>query len=331
MYTQFFGLREKPFSLTPNPAYLFLSSRHHDALAYLEYGLFERIGFLMLTGDIGTGKTTLARHMLNRMDDNTEAAVLFNVSLQSKDLVFPILERLESPPAPGTSREKALELLYELLIRKYAAGKEVILMVDEAQNLSRPVLEEIRMLSNLQTDHDPLLQIMIIGQPELRETIRESGLVQFAQRIAASCHLTAMDREETWAYVRHRMATAGADTDIFSPNALEGVFEASTGIPRTINLICDAALVYAYADNLHRVTEETVSQVIREKGGIGLFLPQADKIMPGTQPEQAGSPAAPAAELAALRHRMDRLEKHVSGLHKKLDQFFTRLKKTRHQ
>ncbi len=271
MYTEFYGLKEKPFHLVPNPAYLFLSAHHQNALTYLEYGLAEKVGFIMLTGDIGMGKTTLVRHLLNQVDPDMDVAVIFNTNVLSGDLISLILTEFEIEYDQGMSKAKSLEILYGFLIQKYAGGRKVLLIIDEAQNLTDEVLEEIRMLSNLQTDEDMLIQIMIVGQPELRKKIRSPRLEQFAQRIAVSYHLSPMEEEETSAYIAHRLKKAGSMEEVFDDSAMALISKASEGIPRRVNLLCDAALVYGFADNAETINSDIVSQVIQDKGGMGII------------------------------------------------------------
>jgi general secretion pathway protein A len=272
MYKAFYGFREKPFNLVPNPAYLFLSDRHAAALTFLEYGLTEKVGFVMLTGEIGIGKTTLVRYLLNQIESDMDVAVIFNTNVLADELIRLILSEFEIEHEDDISKSRALEILYEFLIERYAAGRKVLLIIDEAQNLSEAVLEEIRMLSNLQTDEEMLMQIMIVGQPELRKKIIDPRLEQFAQRIAVSYHLSAMNREETGQYIAHRLERAGGAPDLFTRDAIDKIFEVSCGIPRTINLLCDACLVYSYAEGQHTIEKKTVEQVIEDKGGIGIII-----------------------------------------------------------
>lgn len=306
MYTSFFGLREKPFSLVPNPSYLFLSRQHKNALTYLEYGLHKNVGFIMLTGDIGTGKTTLVRHLLNTAGPEVNTAVLFNTNLASDDLIPLILDRFGIRTGANTGRVRTLETLNEFLIEKYAAGQKTLLIIDEAQHLTREALEEIRMLSNLQTDDELLLQIMIVGQPELRNKIQGPGLEQFAQRIAASYHLTAMDAEETRAYIAHRLEKAGGSPDLFTLDAVEKIVDVSKGIPRTVNLTCDAALVYGYADEANVIDADIVRQVIRDKGGIGLVRKKTSAHTVQTNAR-------------TVDDRLSRIEMKIASLDKKMD------------
>ncbi len=276
MYKSFYGFKEKPFHIVPNPQFLFMSHKHQNALTYLEYGLMERTGFVMLTGEIGTGKTTLIRYILNRIESDMEAAVIFNTNVSSDQILNLILQEFDIEPVEG-NKAKSLELFFKFLIDKYAQKKRVLLIIDEAQNLSNAALEEIRMLSNLQSDEEMLLQIMLVGQPELRAKLRTPALTQFAQRIAVSYHLAPLTKEECGRYIAHRLKKAGGNENLFAPEAVELIFQAAGGIPRTINLMCEAALVYGFADELKIITKEIITQVIEDKGGMGLFLGDADR------------------------------------------------------
>lgn len=271
MYNEFYGFREKPFNLAPNPSYLFLSERHATALTFLEYGLAEKVGFVMLTGEIGIGKTTLVRHLLNQIESDMDVALIFNTNVLSDELIRLLLSEFEIDHEDNISKSRALNILYDFLIERYSAGRKVLLIIDEAQNLTEAVLEEIRMLSNLQTDDEMLMQIMIVGQPELREKLNDPRLAQFAQRIAVSYHLSAMNRDETEQYIAHRLEKAGGAPDLFARDAVDKIFEVAGGIPRTINLVCDACLVYSYAEGQRKIKNHIVEQVMEKKGGIGII------------------------------------------------------------
>lgn len=271
MYTQFYGFDEKPFNLVPNPDYLFLSPKHKSALTFLEYGVTQKIGFVMLTGEIGIGKTTLIRHILNQLDPHTDAAVIFNTNVDPYNFIRLILSKFDIEFADDISKAKAIELLYRYLIDQYAQNKKVLLIIDEAQNLSNQVLEELRMLSNLQTDTEMLLQVIIVGQPELEKKIKSPELEQFAQRIAVSYHLDTLDLQETKAYIQHRVQQAGRPSVLFSDKFIKRVYDITNGIPRTINRLCDASLVYGYADGIQHIDVDTIDKVMEERGGMGII------------------------------------------------------------
>src|ERR1700752_4897003 len=256
MYLSFFGLNEKPFAITPDPRYLYLSERHAEALAHLMYGINEAGGFVQLTGEVGTGKTTIVRSLLAQAPKNAEIALILNPRMTPPEFLLTICEELGVGVPDGSSgRLKDLvDILGGYLLRAHGEGKRVVLVVDEAQNLSPEVLEQVRLLTNLETNTQKLLPIILIGQPELRDLLARNELRQLAQRITGRYHLNPLSREETAAYVRHRLRVAGATTDIFSPGALSAVFRLSAGVPRVINVVCDRALLGAYSTDRHRVT-----------------------------------------------------------------------------
>lgn len=264
MYESHFGLTAKPFSMVPNPEILFLSKNHENALTYLEYGLSEKVGFILLTGEIGAGKTTLIRYMLNKMESQIDIAVIFNTNFTSDQMFRRILSEFEVP-CDTTDKERHLQLLYQFLIDRYAQGRHVLLIVDEAQNLSDDALEDIRMLSNLQTDDRILLQIMLVGQPELKSRLDMPDFRQLAQRIAVNYHITPLDEEQTRHYIGYRIHKAGGEPDLFAPEAINMIFAHSGGIPRSINLMCDTALVYGFADNLERIDTAVIEKVVKDQ------------------------------------------------------------------
>jgi general secretion pathway protein A len=269
MYLTFFGLNEKPFAITPDPRYLFLSERHAEALAHLLYGINEAGGFVQLTGEVGTGKTTIVRSLLAQTPKNAEIALILNPKVTAPEFILTICEELGIgvPDSALGSLKDLVDILSHHLLRAHAAGRRVVLVVDEAQNLSPAVLEQVRLLTNLETNTQKLLQIILIGQPELRELLARNELRQLAQRITGRYHLNPLSREESVAYVRHRLRVAGATTDIFSPGALSAVFRLSAGVPRVINVICDRALLGAYSLDRHRVTGPLVRSAAAEVFG----------------------------------------------------------------
>jgi general secretion pathway protein A len=264
MYESHYGLTAKPFSIVPNPEILFLSKNHANALTYLEYGLSEKVGFILLTGEIGAGKTTLIRHMLNKMESQMDIAVIFNTNFSSDQMLRRILSEFEIP-CDTTEKEKHLELLYQFLIDRFAQGRHALLIVDEAQNLTDEALEDIRMLSNLQTDDRILLQIMLVGQPELKHRLNTPDFQQLAQRIAVNYHITPLDENQTRHYIAYRIKKAGGAPELFAPEAVKKIYKHSGGIPRTINLMCDTGLVYGFADGLTRIDLAVIDKVIEDK------------------------------------------------------------------
>ena len=238
MYLQFFGLAEKPFAITPDPRYLYLSARHADALAHLVYGINEAGGFIQLTGEVGTGKTTTIRSLLARAPKSAEIALILNPRLSPRSFCVRCARNsvsVRTTMAMPTTKD-LVDLLNRYLLRAHAQGRRVVLVVDEAQNLAPDVLEQVRLLTNLETETQKLLQIILIGQPELRKLLAREDLRQIAQRITARFHLDPLSRDETYAYVRHRLRVAGATTDIFTRGALREIYRISGGIPRVINI-----------------------------------------------------------------------------------------------
>ena len=269
MYTSFFGLNEPPFSITPDPRYLFMSERHGEALAHLVYGVTDSGGFVQLTGEVGTGKTTLVRTLLqNRLPDNADVAVVLNPQLSDLEFLETICEELGIADAEARGSSKALiDALNHHLLMAHADGRRVILVVDEAQNLSRDVLEQVRLLTNLETARQKLLQIILIGQPELRELLSRTDLRQLAQRITGRYHLEPLSRDETAEYIEHRLRVAGAVGEVFDSGAKREVFRLSHGVPRLINVICDRALLGAYSREARRVSRSLVRRAAAEISG----------------------------------------------------------------
>ena len=269
MYLSFFGLNEKPFAITPDPRYLYLSERHAEALAHLLYGINEAGGFVQLTGEVGTGKTTIVRSLLAQTPKNAEIALILNPRMTAPEFLLTICEEIGIgvPDASMESLKDLVDILSHYLLRAHAGGRRVVLVVDEAQNLAPAVLEQVRLLTNLETNTQKLLQIILIGQPELRELLGRNELRQLAQRITGRYHLHPLSRDETAAYVRHRLRVAGATTDIFSGPALSEIYRLSVGVPRVINVICDRALLGAYSMDQHRVTATLVRSAAAEVFG----------------------------------------------------------------
>jgi general secretion pathway protein A len=269
MYLAFFGLNEKPFSITPDPRYLYLSERHAEAMAHLLYGINEAGGFVQLTGEVGTGKTTIVRSLLAQAPKNAEIALILNPRMTAPEFLLTICEELGIgvPDSATESLKDLVDILSQYLLRAHAGGRRVVLVVDEAQNLAPEVLEQVRLLTNLETNTQKLLQIILIGQPELRELLARNELRQLAQRITGRYHLSPLSSEETTAYIRHRLRVAGATADIFNRFALEEVYRLAAGVPRVINVICDRALLGGYSLDRHRITGPLVRNAAAEVFG----------------------------------------------------------------
>jgi general secretion pathway protein A len=269
MYLAFFGLNEKPFSITPDPRYLYLSERHAEAMAHLLYGVNEAGGFVQLTGEVGTGKTTIVRSLLAQAPKNAEIALILNPRMTAPEFLLTICEELGIgvPDSATESLKDLVDILSQYLLRAHAGGRRVVVVVDEAQNLAPEVLEQVRLLTNLETNTQKLLQIILIGQPELRELLARNELRQLAQRITGRYHLNPLSPEETTAYVRHRLRVAGATADIFNRFALEEIYRLSGGVPRVINVICDRALLGGYSMDRHRITGPLVRNAATEVFG----------------------------------------------------------------
>lgn len=262
LYTKHFGLTTRPFSLVPDPDFLFWSAAHSRAFTMLEYGLLTRAPITLITGEVGAGKTTLLHHLLRSVGPDVRIGLIANAHGDRGELLRWVLLALSQPAAPGANYVDLFGQFQSYLISEYAAGRRVVLIFDEAQNLSRESLEELRMFTNINTGKDELLQLVLVGQPELRDTIRRPDLTQFAQRVAASFHLSAMDARGVRDYIQHRMQRAGAEYNVFSPMAADAIFEATQGVPRLVNQLCDLSLVYTFTKGQHRVQRLTVQQVL---------------------------------------------------------------------
>lgn len=328
MYTNFFGLKKRPFVLSPDPDFLYLSRVHDLAFTHLEYGLMHHAGFVALTGEVGTGKTTLLKYLFDKVKASLEIAMIFNTQLDSLALLEMLLKEFDLL-APAGGKAALVEALYQYFMKQYARGNRSVIVIDEAQNLSLEAFEELRMLSNLEVGNDILVQIILVGQPQLRERLAHPSLTQLTQRISVHYHLTPLSRDEVGHYVAHRLHVAGYERPepLFEDEALACLAEVSQGIPRVINSICDASLTYAFADEIPRVSQGIITRVVADNELLLVGLRAA----PG---ESAGPPAlaldvapdkAPAAPggsapgdfsslLARLLGRLEMLEAQIQRL-----------------
>jgi general secretion pathway protein A len=269
MYTDFFKLSEPPFSLTPDPRFLYMSERHREGLAHLFYGVQQPGGFVQLTGDIGSGKTTLCRCLIKQLPPGTDIALILNPRLTVIELLATVCDELGiSYPVEAASNKVLIDALNQRLLESHARSRRTVLIIDESQNLNEDVLEQIRLLTNLETSKEKLLQIILIGQPELLSLLKRKNLRQLAQRITARYHLLSLSKSETYAYIQHRLLVAGRKDPLFTRRAMHCVYRLSRGMPRVINIICDRALLGAYALDAQRVSASIVRKASRETRGI---------------------------------------------------------------
>jgi len=286
MYETHFGLKTKPFAVTPDPRFLYSGNKHREALAALLYGVKQRRGFVCLVGEVGTGKTTLLRALLEQLDVSVRTVLITHTTLNRDELVIMILHELLIPHA-GLTRIEMIQALHDfVLAEQMARCPPPLLVVDEAQNLAEAVLEEIRLLTNLEIGDGKLLQVILSGQPELQRKLARPGLRQLGQRIAVRARLEPLDERETAAYVKHRLrVAAGRDVDLFSRAALHRVWWWTAGTPRLVNILCEQALVNAFGANRNRVDEGLVEEASRD---LGLDRPRADGALERRQPASAG-------------------------------------------
>jgi type II secretory pathway predicted ATPase ExeA len=265
IYNEHFGLTERPFTLLPDPDFLYWSDSHSRAYTMLEYGMLTHAPITVITGEIGAGKTTLLRHLLRTLPEEFTVGLISNAQGNRGELLHWVLMALGVQTDGSATYVQLFAQFQDFLIEEYAAGRRTMLIFDEAQNLSVETLEELRMFSNINADKDELIQLVLVGQPELRDLISQPRLVQFAQRVAAEYHLPAMPADSVSAYINHRLKIAGATREIFTPAACECVHLASKGVPRLINQICDYGLVYAFTDGLDTVDAGVIEQVVTDR------------------------------------------------------------------
>ena len=308
MYTDFFGLTAKPFELLPNPRFLYLSAGHKKALSYLQYGIQERAGFTLLTGEVGSGKTTLLRDIINKVDTDTTLAMVFNTRVDSHQLVSMINEDF-GLKIDNKDKVQLLRDLNDFLLTECQQGRRPIIIIDEAQNLSEDSLEEIRLLSNLEADSFKLVQIIFVGQPELRQIIARPSLKQLRQRISISCHLNPLSREEMEEYIYHRLATVGDRNCVeFLDGVFDAIFKFSGGIPRLINLLCDFLLLSAFVEETKQISVQLVEESIKE---LSFDAPELAAESVASASEGA-PPQESSAILAIIDERLSKIEENYS-------------------
>jgi len=308
MYERYYGLKEKPFQLPPDPEYVFMSETHLEVFTHLKYAVQENKGFVVITGEIGAGKTTLMNVLLEKIPQDVETAVITQTNLEPREFLRRLCDEFEVGRR-AVDKAQMLDALHSFLLDQYRLGRRVVLIVDESQNLPLPTIEELRMLSNLELEKEHLLQMILLGQPDLKDKLRRKELEQFSQRVSVHCHLTGLEKAETDKYIRHRLKVAGARRlDLFTKGAVDSIFEASKGIPRLINILCDAALLYGYADDLPVIDRDVIIQVVEER---------QDLVTETTKRPPDG--ALTDAYRDQITERMDTLEGHLKRLYALID------------
>lgn len=273
MYEAFYGLKEKPFSIQPDPEFLFMSKRHRLAFTMLEYGVQNHVGFSVICGDIGCGKTTLVRKLLDTLDDSVTVGLVYNTHIDIADLLEWIMLAFGQPYS-NMSQVERFERFQTFLLAEYAARRRVVLIVDEAQNLHTGALESLRMLSNINSGKDQLLQVILVGQPQLKELLGQPALHQFTQRVGVDFYIPPLDVAEVGQYVQHRLKVAGREQELFCEAALGGIAAASKGVPRSINILCDMALVYGFSAEAALIDLALVQEVLQDRREFGVLQPQ---------------------------------------------------------
>jgi general secretion pathway protein A len=321
MYESFYGFKEKPFDLHPDPDYLYMSRVHEDTYVHLEYAIVENKGFVVVTGEIGSGKTTLINYLLNKIGEDIHVGLINNTNILPAEFLRMICQEFELDPKTNDKAE-LIDIFSGFLIDQFAAGERVVLIVDEAQNLTNDTMEEIRMLSNIETEKHHLIQIILVGQPELKFKLQQSNLKQFAQRVTVHCHLKGLEKDEVNEYINHRLEVGGGDRfDIFDKETVDKIAVYSRGIPRLINILCDSALVYGFADELEKIDTHILDNVYEELKALGTFTDFDAK--------PSANPASPAAATAApgitdnhfqpLDGKIQLLDDKIADLKERLD------------
>jgi general secretion pathway protein A len=330
MYEAFYGLKEKAFNLNPDPEYFYMSREHENAYVHLEYAIRESKGFAVITGEVGSGKTTLINYLLYKLNLDINIGLITNTHIPASQFLKAICREFEID-VDVSEKVDVMEIFQDFLLERYAQNERVLLIIDEAQNISPEAMEEIRMLSNLEAEKSHLIQIILIGQPELKNKLQRNDLKQFAQRVSSHYHINGLNKDEVNNYIRYRLNVGEAkNLDIFKEDAIELIYQHSLGIPRVINVICDTALVYGYADGHKTIDKNIIDNVIKERdesgifSGLGIDSPKSAK---NGLPEEKGFDIS-SPQLHLMENRIDRLEARIGGLQEKI-QHFNNLKNER--
>lgn len=328
MYEEYFGFKEKPFNIAPDPDYLYLSRKHQNAITSLNFGLMDDAGLILFTGDIGTGKTTLIHHILRKIGADFTVAVVFNTNVDAGQLLGIILQEF-GLNADSDNKAVAFKALTRFLIDLRSRNRRPLLIIDEAQSLSLDALEEIRLLSNLQDGSTMLLQIMLVGQPELKDKLQSPAMASLSQRIAVNYHLKPFEREETAQYIAHRLKTAGGRSDLFTHAAIDKIHQMTRGIPRSINILCHAALVYGFADDLSTIDVPVLDEIMSDAqdssiGGERWFRDDSEEVEGVGEGKSTSSHPEP--EKPVLQEIRAQLEKRIEALEARQDHYTKELR-----
>jgi len=320
MYESFYGFKEKPFDLHPDPDYLYMSRVHENTYAHLEYAILENKGFVVVTGEIGSGKTTLINYLLNKIGEDIQVGLVNNTNILPAEFLKMVCKEFELDPKTSDKAE-LIDIFSGYLVDQFAAGERVVLIIDEAQNLTNDTMEEIRMLSNIETEKHHLIQIILVGQPELKFKLQQSNLKQFVQRVTVHCHLKGLEKDEVAQYINHRLEVGGGQRfDLFDKQTIETIAIYSRGIPRLINVLCDSALVYGFADELQTIGQDVLDNVYEELKSLGTFTDY--DVKPSANPP---SPKMITPVSATSDSRIEILEGQVRLLDDKINVFKQRL------
>jgi general secretion pathway protein A len=321
MYESFYGFKEKPFDLHPDPDYLYMSREHENTYTHLEYAIVENKGFVVVTGEIGSGKTTLTNYLLNKIGEEIQVGLVNNTNILPAEFLKMVCKEFELEPKTNDKAE-LIDIFSGYLIDQFAVGERVVLIVDEAQNLTNDTMEEIRMLSNIETEKHHLIQIILVGQPELKFKLQQSNLKQFTQRVTVHCHLKGLEKDEVAQYINHRLEVGGSNRfDLFDKETIEAIAAYSRGIPRLINVLCDSSLVYGFADELQTIGRDVLNSVYEELKSLGTFTdydarPSANPPPPKTVD---ASILIPDPRIELLEEKIQLLDHKINELKEKQD------------